>query len=419
MTAEASILVSAAPKSVATAFRPWQVHLLAACSLFCFFMIPAPSAYGVPVAWLLGVGLALYFGGWGAFVRQYRVAIWAMLVLIVINVLNARVPGRALSGGYELLRSMSLTIPALLLVTQVERRLAFAWMKIFAVLVTLASGALYIAHFDQESVMYAIYAWCDLHFGNVHNLINVSALSIFCLVAILRFELGNRQRVVFGVLLVFALWFQWLLESEGSLLAFLLCMLAWVSVRYGRWVRFLAVAGLILGVGAYVVQMLWPDAVMAALGIRLGGFEIRALINARVLALVVEQPWFGYGMNNFKDLPQAAIDGRAFLYPHQIYLEALFSFGVLGTVLFAVMLFGIFRYSSRSAVLTDPLAMLGFLGAVYMAGKGLTDMKLIDLQPLGVFMIAAVFMMRVESGDRFAAQTKPGFAWTRSVSTDS
>lgn len=395
------------------------MHALAAGVLFCFFMIPAPGAYGVPAAWLLCVGLALYLGGWRPFFNQYRMAVWAMLALIVINALAARVPGRALSGGYELLRSMSLMIPALLVAMQVERRLALGWMKTFAVVATLASGALYFWYFGQRSVMYAIYRWGDLHFGNVHNLINVSALSVLCLVVILVLERGWLQRLVFGGLLLFALWFQWVLKSEGTLLAFVLCLLGWAALRYGGAVRAIAVTGLIVGVGGYVVQMLWPDAVKSALGMRLGGFEIRSLINARVLELVAQEPWFGYGMNNFKDLPEAAIKGRAFLYPHQIYLEALFSFGVLGSVLFVALLVGVFRHSSRNAVLTDPLAILGFLGAVYMAGKGLTDMKLIDLQPLGIFMIAAAFMARPDSGGRLPEQAESRLVGPGSISTDS
>lgn len=404
VSASASMSVPVAAVAVPSRLHSWQMHVLAAGVLFCFFMIPAPGAYGVPVAWLLCVGVALYLGGWRPFFNQYRTAVWALLALIVINAFAARVPGRALSGGYELLRSMSLMIPALLLVMQVERRLALGWMKAFAAMATLASAALYFCYFGQRSVMYAIYRWGDLYFGNVHNLINVSALSVLCLAVILRLERGLLQRLVFGALLVFALWFQWVLKSEGTLLAFGLCMLALAAVRFSGAVRALAVTGLLVGVGAYVVLMLWPDAVKAALGIRLGGFEIRSVINARVLELVAQQPWFGYGMNNFKGLPEAAIDGYAFLYPHQIYLEALFSFGILGSALFVVMLFSVFRHSSRQAVLQDPLAMLGFLAAVYMAGKGLTDMKLIDLQPLGIFMIAAAFMARPDSGGRLSGQ---------------
>lgn len=418
MSASASMSVPVATVAVTSRLRTWQMHLLAAGVLFCFFMIPAPGAYGVPVAWLLSVGLALNLGGWRPFFNQYRMAVWAMLALIVINAIAARVPGRALSGGYELLRSMSLMIPAVLLVMQVERRQVLGWMKAFAVMATLASGALYFWYFSQRSVMYEIYRWADVHFGNVHNLINVSALSVLCLVVILMLERGWLQRLVCGALLLFALWFQWVLKSEGTLLAFALCALGWAAVRYGGVVRAFAVAGLVLGVGGYVVQMLWPDAVQAALGIRLGGFEIRSVINARVVELIGQQPWFGYGMNNFKGLPQAAIDGTAFLYPHQIYLEALFSFGLVGMAVFMVMLFGVFRHCSRTAVLSDPLAMLGFLGAVYMAGKGLTDMKLIDLQPLGVFMIAAAFMARADSRGCCSEQAQSGFVGMRAVSTD-
>ncbi len=113
-----------------------------------------------------------------------------------------------------------------------------------------------------------------------------------------------------------------------------------------------------------------------------------------MLALVTERPWLGYGINNFKGLADTAVLGVHYIYPHQIYLEALFSFGVLGCALFVAVIHAVFRFSSRSAIVADPLAMLGFLLVMYMAGKGLTDMKLIDIQPLGIFMLGAGFMAR-------------------------
>lgn len=383
----------------------WHRHALAGGVLFCFFMIPAPGAYGVPAAWLLCLAVAIYLGGWRGFFQQYRVVVWAMLALILLNASAARIPARALSGAYELLRSATLMVPALLLVMQTDRRLALGWMKVFTVLLSLGSAALYFWHLGQRPVMYGIYRWGDLHFGNVHNVINVSALSILSLVVIVTFERHRSQRLIFGALLLLSLWFQWILKSEGTLLAFVLSLFAWCAIRFEGGVRSLAVAGLALAVGGYVVQMAWPDAVKAALGIRLGGFEIRSLINVHVLELVAQKPWLGYGMNNFKGLPEAAIEGKEFLYPHQIYLEALFSFGILGSVLFGAVLYGVFRHSSRLAVLSDPLAMLGFLAAVYMAGKGLTDMKLMDLQPLGILMIAAAFMARPTLGARLPKQS--------------
>lgn len=407
MSVNAAVLVAGPAESAAPSIRlcRWQAHALVAGVLFCFLMIPAPGAYGVPVVWLLCVGLALYLGGWRVFFTQYRAVVWMMLALIALNALTARVPGRALSGGYELLRSASLMVPALLVIALADRRMALGWLKVFAVLLSVASVALYFSHFGQRSVMSGIYRWGDVHFGNVHNVINVSALSVLSLVVIIAFERARMQRFIFAALLLMGLWFQWVLKSEGTLLAFVLCVFAWGAIRFRGAVRAAALLGIMLAVGGYVVQMIWPEAVKAALGVRLGGFEIRALINVRVLELVSQQPWFGFGMNNFKGLPEAAIEGKEFLYPHQIYLEALFSFGVLGLVLFAGVLYGVFRHSSRQAVLSDPLAMLGFLGAVYMAGKGLTDMKLIDIQPLGIFMIAAAFMARSASGNRFSEQT--------------
>ena len=57
--------------------------------------------------------------------------------------------------------------------------------------------------------------------------------------------------------------------------------------------------------------------------------------------------------------------------------------------MFAAMFWGLFRLSSRQLILSEPLPLLGFLAAVYMAGKGLSDMKLMSVQPLGIFMLGA------------------------------
>lgn len=79
----------------------------------------------------------------------------------------------------------------------------------------------------------------------------------------------------------------------------------------------------------------------------------------------------------------------SYIHPHQIYLEALFSFGVVGCIVLGAVFWGFFRLSSRQLILSQPLPMLGFLAAVHMAGKGLSDMKLMSVQPLGIFMLGA------------------------------
>ena len=372
----------------------WQLHGLIFTTLYCVFMNAAPSAFGMSAMWLFALVLALVLGGGRHFYAHYRVVLWGVLGLTGFSVLTARIPGRAAGGGYELLRSLTLILPALVLVAQDARPQVMNWLKVYVLVFSLVFGGIYLASLAPPGPNALIYVWADEYFGNPHNLINVSATVLLSALVVFAFERSGRVRMVFAALLVFAAWMQWVLQSEGSYLAFAICACAWVALRYRGWLSLLGVLGVLGGVAMYALLMAYSDLATAMSGVSLGGFEIRAVIDARVLALVAESPWVGYGMNNFKGLAEATIQGVSFLHPHQIYLEALFSFGVLGCVLFAAVMYGVFRFSSRVAVLTDPLAMLGFLLVVYMAGKGLTDMKLIDIQPLGVFMLGAGFMAR-------------------------
>src|SRR5690606_19992141 len=130
---------------------------------------------------------------------------------------------------------------------------------------------------------------------------NVSALVLLGTAVITAFERKPGQRIVFGLLLVFGLWFQWVPSSEGTYLALLLCALAWLAMRFDGVLRVLALAGLAGGVLAYALLMSFPDVAKSSAGISLGGFEIRSVLNARIIELVAERPWLGFGMNSFKN----------------------------------------------------------------------------------------------------------------------
>ncbi|HQZ03880.1 MAG TPA: O-antigen ligase family protein, partial [Thauera sp.] len=328
----------------------WQLHGLIFTTLYCVFMNAAPSAFGMSAMWLFALVLALVLGGGRHFYAHYRVVLWGVLGLTGFSVLTARIPGRAAGGGYELLRSLTLILPALVLVAQDARPQVMNWLKVYVLVFSLVFGGIYLASLAPPGPNALIYVWADEYFGNPHNLINVSATVLLSALVVFAFERSGRVRMVFAALLVFAAWMQWVLQSEGSYLAFAICACAWVALRYRGWLSLLGVLGVLGGVAMYALLMAYSDLATAMSGVSLGGFEIRAVIDARVLALVAESPWVGYGMNNFKGLAEATIQGVSFLHPHQIYLEALFSFGVLGCVLFAAVMYGVFRFSSRVAV---------------------------------------------------------------------
>lgn len=359
------------------------------CTLYCLLLIALPSTYGTSIAWLIALVGALRGGVWRGFYARYRIALGAMFGLVLVNALAARFPAKVAPGVGELIRSVSFMLPAIYVMQHCSRQAAVLVLKVLAGLIVLGCVAIYAFHAGSPDVTNAIYSWSLDHIGNVHNLVNVSAMAVLALVVLAVFEPVPWQRAGLVAMLAFMLWFLVVLESEGTLLALLITACASGAVRFTGGLRMLSALGVVAGVLAYAALMVWLGAGGAAPGGAPGSFEIRAMINTRLLELVAEQPWFGYGINSFKYVAEAAVDGVMYIHPHQIYLEALFSFGVVGCIVLGAVFWGFFRLSSRQLILSQPLPMLGFLAAVYMAGKGLSDMKLMSVQPLGIFMLGA------------------------------
>ena len=359
------------------------------CMLYCFLLIALPSSYGTSSVWLIALLGALRGGIWRGFYERYWAALWGMAALVLVNAFAARFPAKVAPGVGEMIRSVSFILPAMYVMQHCSRRTAVLVLKTLVGLIVAVCIAIYTFHTGSADVMNALYNWSRSHIGNVHNLVNVAAMAVLALVVLAAFEPVQWQRASIFAMLAFMLWFLVVLESEGTFLALLITACAWGCVRFTGGLRMLSGLGVVVGVLAYASLMLWLGAGGTAPAESPGSFEIRAMINARLLELVAEQPWFGYGINSFKYVAEAEVDGVMYIHPHQIYLEALFSFGVVGCIALAAMFWGVFRLSSRQLILTEPLPLLGFLAAVYMAGKGLSDMKLMSVQPLGIFMLGA------------------------------
>lgn len=373
------------------------------CVLYCFFLTPLPSSYGASSAWLIALLGALRGGMWRGFYERYWGALWGMAALVLVNAFAARFPAKVAPGVGEMIRSVSFILPAMYVMQHCSRWAAVLVLKTLVGLIVAVCVAIYAFHTGSADVMNALYDWSRSHVGNVHNLVNVAAMAVLALVVLAAFEQVQWQRASIFAMLAFMLWFLVVLESEGTFLALLITACAWGAVRFTGGLRMLSGLGMVAGVLTYASLMVWLQTGVAS-GDSLRSFEIRAMINARLLELVADQPWFGYGINSFKHVTEAAVGGVMYIHPHQIYLEALFSFGVVGCLMLAAVLWGFFRLSSRHMILNEPLPMLGFLAAVYMAGKGLSDMKLMSVQPLGIFMLAAGLMARPASWGRAGEQ---------------
>ena len=121
---------------------------------------------------------------------------------------------------------------------------------------------------------------------------------------------------------------------------------------------------------------------------------IRKEIYRETLALVFEQPWLGHGVNTFKYVSGIQLGTEPLIMPHNIYLELLFSLGITGSALFVG---GIAAVFASCRVQADDraqpskakrfLRLLGLALFVYVAVRGLVDLKLFSY---GVFSIVAI-----------------------------
>ena len=62
------------------------------CTLYCLLLITLPSTYGALAAWLIALLGAVRGAVWRGFYGRYRLALWGMVALVLVNALVARFP---------------------------------------------------------------------------------------------------------------------------------------------------------------------------------------------------------------------------------------------------------------------------------------------------------------------------------------
>ena len=127
-------------------------------------------------------------------------------------------------------------------------------------------------------------------------------------------------------------------------------------------------------------------------------FLVRKEIYANTLALIYEHPWFGHGINTFK-YSSGLNDptGAPFIMPHNIYLEQLYSWGIVGTLLFFSGLIIILKKACKKPVRNldsnKYLTMLGYTLLVYSFSRGLLDLKFFSFHFMALIMFSVALVV--------------------------
>ena len=359
----------------------WQRWLLCIGTLYSLLLIPVWDSALVPLMALSAFLLACYFGAARQFWQDYRKVVFWFSLLVALNTSLSPLPVRAGLGAVYLLRGLLLILPAIVLmqVTTPEQR-SRALSGIIAVASLVASGLLIWVWSSAENYQ-AVVVFTGQYFGNLHNLASATAMVLIAALVWAWVSETARQRIGWLLVAVPLLVLMLTLRSEGTLIA--LCMVvAGVAMLFGAfWLRLLAFLGILSLVAALHLLYLYPAEGQQILGMSLGSVVQRVQLYEALVQAWQQSPWFGWGMNTYKYLPVSSLDGVSFIYPHHIYLEALFSVGVVGLLLMVLMLRALGHAVDWHYVRRQPIALIAFLILCYLAGKGMTDMKLFPPRP--------------------------------------
>jgi O-antigen ligase len=386
--------------------------------LFVFWMLLASLAVpsllpsGAIGLGLLALVLATRLEACATVWRQTR---WGWLLVglsLLLGILSSDQPARSVKGVYDIVRGFGLFFVASVLVARsagaqvlTSARLTFSLLAFLILGIALAMAA------HDGQLWLRGNRLLQEHIGNLHEFANLAvivALVLACLRGVMR-----QPKVLVTVALLAACVTVFVTTSKGNILALLFCLSLIFCVTKRKYLAvWLAVLLMFVLSYAYVAFLSAGDC--------LAGWcpgetlVIRKQIYRETLALVFEQPWLGHGLNTFKYVSGIRLGHEALIMPHSIYLELLFSLGIIGTILFVAGLAAVFGTCQRhtDAERRQPeaerfLRLFGLVLFVYVAVRGLVDLKLFSYGVFSIMAIALALMCARRSAYG-ARRGKPG-----------
>ncbi|MBY4676435.1 O-antigen ligase family protein [Marinobacterium arenosum] len=376
----------------------WLASLFCFACLYSLLLLPLWDIAKVSLSSVVALLFAVAYRGIQLSYRYYRPVLICYFLLLALNCAQSVMPLKSLSGGLHLLRGLGLFLSALLLVELTDAGQRQRWLRLLVGLCGLGYLLLLFMLVDADNRYRTVEAWAADYAGNLHNLANVAAITLLAAAALVLRDSSRCVRLAAALVVLICLLLQVAIQSEGSMIALAVAALAGVAMlRRGLWqaMALLGITGLVLTLQLFY---LWPELLTDHLGVQMDSFIIRTELYRALLEQWQQAPWFGWGVNTYKYLPVSTLDGISYLYPHHIYLEALFSLGVVGGVLLLTLFWQLARRVDWQAVRHDSLTLTAYLLLCYFAAKGMTDMKFLSAQTFGVFALCLGLMSRLPAG---------------------
>ncbi|PIE44028.1 MAG: hypothetical protein CSA50_02280 [Gammaproteobacteria bacterium] len=369
-----------ARRSVSQLFLGWQWLLYS----YLLFALPVEMLEASLVSLLLLIiALVQKPGLISAATRLQRQTWLLFLAFLLVGVVFSELPEKSLKGTYDCLRAALVFFVGFFFIAHIASAKTFmVKLRNFSFVVLLIVMIFYVLSvFTTGDVSLRENQWIYDRWRNLHEFANFVAIDVLVLGFMVRYRGIDRT---LGFCLVMAVAILVLTTSRGNLLAVTLSL------------------GLVFAFGHRYRMLLWWSVVLASLvffvyafffhsGTCFGSFcpgytyEARKDIYQQLLWQVEVQPWLGYGLNTFKYLSGILLEGKPIVMPNSVYLELLYSVGLIGG-LFLMLFVAMMLRPAHSG--SSPWRLFALTYMVYFLARGLVDFKLVSFEFLGGIFLA-------------------------------
>ncbi|KXS54659.1 MAG: hypothetical protein AWU57_965 [Marinobacter sp. T13-3] len=320
-------------------------------------------------------------------VRANLKTLAAIIIFLIVNAAFSPLPKDAFTGAFNVFKGLWI-LPVAMLASNsfTETRFRRVALPLSIGSAVIAVGIL-LAVVDWEAPYRSLATWSDSHIGNLHNLNNFLFISLL-LAGIVTWQYRDtRTRFVSLCALLPLLLMCILVKSEGSILALGSTVLLLAGLRYRNRFGFSLLVCAFLPVLLLQVFYVFPEQFSSVTGLQAHTLHVRSQIYSQLLEAWSQHPFIGWGATTYKYAEATAVQGRQFLYPHNLYLEAFFSFGIVGSVLLVRWISCALRQINLRAAVQKPATAFALATLAYLSIKGMSDMKLTSYHTVGLFSV--------------------------------
>jgi len=323
-------------------------------------------------------------GSFFRFLRSRLKTLVAIIIFLTVNAALSPLPKEASTGAFNVFKGLWI-LPVAILASDSLTKSRFRWVAmLLSVTASVISIALLTQVVEWQRTYHSLTTWSESHIGNIHNLNNFLFISLL-LAGITAWRYHDRVSRILILLAALPIVLMCILvKSEGSILA-LGCTVLLLTGLHHRNRLSLALAG--LPVLTLQVAYVFPEQFSSLTGIQAHTLHVRSQIYSKLFDAWTQHPFMGWGAGTYKYVEAVAVEGTQYLYPHNLYLEALFSVGIIGILIIGAWLIKALSHIDFGAVIEDPARAFALATLTYLCVKGMSDMNLMSYHTVGLLSI--------------------------------